>query len=81
MVLDVSSRHGTSVSSGGGDNIVNFADAFQGKDVGVENLAFEGENENDKVEGEDEVIKNEEQAELRAVIPDNLPFVVVIPRR
>ncbi len=28
VVFDVSSRYETPVSSGGGDNIVNFADAF-----------------------------------------------------
>jgi len=60
VVLDVSSRHGTSVPSGDKDDIVNFAGVFQGEDLGVENLAFEGEDGNDKVEGEDGTIKNEE---------------------
>ncbi len=60
MVLDVSSRYGTPAFSGGGDDVVNFADAFQGEDLGVENLAFEGEGGNDKVEGEDGVIEDEE---------------------
>src|SRR6266536_1864329 len=38
MILDVSSRHGTPAPSDSGDDIVNFADAFQGEDLGVENL-------------------------------------------
>ncbi len=81
VVLDVSSRHGTPAPSGGGDDIVNFADAFQGEDLGVENLAFEGEDRNDEVEGEDGVIEDEEQAKLRAAIPDDLPFTIIISRR
>ncbi len=60
VVLDVSSRYRTSAPSGDGDDIVNFADAFQGEDLSVENLIFEGENGNDKVEDEDKVIKDEE---------------------
>ena len=59
MVLDVSYKYKTPTSSDGGDNIVNFADAFQGEDLGVKNLAFKGENRNDKVEDEDRVIKDE----------------------
>ena len=49
--------------------------------MGVKNLAFEGEDENDEVEDENRIIKDEEQAELWVVIFDNLPFTVVIPRR
>ncbi len=45
---------------GGRDDVVNFADAFQGEDLDIENLAFEGENENYKVEDKDEAIKDEE---------------------
>jgi len=39
-------------------DIVNFANAFQEKDLGVKNLAFEREDENDEIESEDKVIKN-----------------------
>ncbi len=60
MILDVSSRYGTSASSGGGDNVVNFVDAFQEEDLGVKNLVFEREDGNDKVEDEDRVIKDKE---------------------
>ena len=49
--------------------------------MGVKNLAFEGEDKNDKIEGEDRAIKNEDQIELRVVTSNNLPFTVVIPRR
>jgi len=77
----VSNRYETPVFFGGGDDIVNFADAFQGEDLGVENLVFKGEDRNDEVENEDGVIEDEEQVKLRAVISNNLPFVVVIPRR
>jgi len=49
--------------------------------LGVENLVFKGEGGNDKIEGEDGVIEDEEQAELRVVIFDNLSFAVVISRR
>ena len=49
--------------------------------MGVENLAFEEKNKNDEVEGEDRVIKDKEQTKLRVVIPNNLSFTVVIPRR
>ncbi len=49
--------------------------------MGVENLVFEGEDRNDKVEDENEVIKDKEQVELRVVISDDLPFIVVISRR
>ncbi len=59
MILDVSSRYGTPAFSDNGDDIINFADAFQGKDLGVENLAFEGEDGNNKIEGEDRAIKDE----------------------
>ena len=81
MVLDVSSSYRTPAPSGGGDNIVNFADAFQGEDLGVKNLTFEGEDGNDEVEGEDGVIEDEEQIKLRVVISNNLSFTVVISRR
>jgi len=56
----VSSRYGTSVFFDGEDNVVNFADVFQEEDLGVKNLVFEGENENNEVKGENEVIKDEE---------------------
>jgi len=49
--------------------------------LGVENLAFEEEDRNDKVKDEDRVIKNEKQAELRVVIFNNLPFTIIISRR
>ena len=80
MVLDVSSKHKTPASSGGGDDIVNFADAFQKQDLDVKNLAFEGENKNNKIKSEDGAIKDEKQTELRAAIPNNLPFAIVISR-
>ncbi len=60
IVLDVSNKHRTPAPSDGGDDIVNFANAFQGEDLSVENLTFEGEGENDKIEGEDGVIEDEE---------------------
>jgi len=41
----VSSKHKTPASSGGGDDIVNFADAFQKEDLGIKYLTFERENE------------------------------------
>ncbi len=66
---------------GDGDDVVNFADAFQGEDLSVEDLVFEGEDGNDKIENEDGVIKNEEQAELRVIIFNNLLFIIVISRR
>ncbi len=53
-------RYRTSAPSNGGDDIVNFADAFQREDLGVKNLIFEGEDKNDKVENEDGAIKDEE---------------------
>ncbi len=82
MILDVSSRHKASAPFSDKDgDIVNFADAFQGKDLDVENLVFEGEDGNNKIENKDGVIKDEEQAELRAVISNNLSFTIVIPRR
>ncbi len=61
MILDVSSRYKTPAPSDNKDNeIVNFADAFQREDLSVKNLVFEGEDKNNKVEGEDRIIKNEE---------------------
>ena len=60
MILDISNRYKTPAPSDDGDNIVNFADAFQGEDLSVENLVFEGEDGNNKIEGEDRIIKNEE---------------------
>ncbi len=60
VILDVSSRHGTPASSDGGDDVVNFADVFQGEDLGVENLVFEGEDGNDEVEDKNGVIEDEE---------------------
>ena len=54
------SRYGTSASSDGGDDVVNFADAFQKEDLGVENLIFKGEDENDEIEDKDRVIKDKE---------------------
>jgi len=81
MILDVSSRHRTPVPSNNRDNIVNFADAFQKQDLDVKNLAFEGENKNNKIKSEDGAIKDEKQTELRAAIPNNLPFTIIIPRR
>ncbi len=68
-------------SFNGGNNVVNFADAFQGEDLNVKNLIFEKEDENNEIEGEDGVIEDEEQIELRAVISNNLPFAIVISRR
>jgi len=59
MVLDVSSRYRTPISSNDGNNIVNFVDAFQEKDLNVENLIFEKKDKNNKIEDEDRVIKNE----------------------
>ncbi len=60
MILDVSNKHEAPTPSDDRDgDIVNFADIFQGEDLGVKNLAFERENKNDKIEGEDKVIKNE----------------------
>ena len=59
MVLDVSNRYGTPVFSDGGDDIVNFADAFQGEDLDVKNLTFKEEDGNNEVEDEDRVIKDE----------------------
>ncbi len=82
MILDVSSKHKTPAPSGNKDNdIVNFADAFQRENLDIKNLAFEEEDKNDEVEGEDRTIKDEKQAELRTTIPNDLPFAVVIPRR
>ncbi len=49
--------------------------------MGVENLVFEEEDRNNKVEGENKIIKNKEQTELRVVISNNLPFTIVIPRQ
>ncbi len=82
IILDVSSRYRTPAPSDSeDDSIVNFADAFQGEDLDVKNLAFEEEDRNDEVEGEDRVIKDKEQIELRVVISNNLPFTIVISRR
>ena len=75
------SRYGTPASFGGENDIVNFANAFQGEDLNVENLVFEKEDKNNKIKDEDGAIKDEEQAELRAAISNNLPFTIVIPRR
>jgi len=44
---------------GGGDDVVNFADAFQEKDLGVKNLVFEEKDENNEIENENKIIKNE----------------------
>src|SRR6266498_3827417 len=81
IVLDVFNRHETSAPSNSENNIVNFADAFQGEDLCVKNLVFEKENRNDEVKNENKAIKNEKQTELRAIISNNLPFTIVIPRR
>ena len=82
VILDVSSRHETPAPSNNeDDDIINFADVFQGKDLGVKNLTFEGEDENNEVKDEDGAIKEKKQVELRAAISDKLPFTVIIPRR
>ena len=47
----------------------------------VKNLIFEGENKNNKVENKNRVIKDKEQAKLRVIISNNLPFAIVISRR
>ncbi len=61
MILDVSSRHRVPAPFNNKDgDIVNFANAFQEKDLGVENLAFKGENRNNKIKNEDRVIEDEE---------------------
>jgi len=49
--------------------------------LSVKNLAFEGEDKNNKIKNKDRVIEDEEQTKLRAIIPNNLPFIIVIPRR
>ncbi len=49
--------------------------------MGVKNLTFEEEDGNNKIKDENEVIEDKEQVELRAVIFNNLPFTIVIPRR
>ncbi len=77
----MSSRHGTPAPFDDRDNIVNFADVFQGEDLGVKNLAFEREDGNNKIKSEDGVIKDEEQIKLRATISNNLPFTIIIPRQ
>ncbi len=59
MILDVSNKYKTPTSSNNRDNIVNFANAFQGEDLDVENLIFEREDGNNKIKGEDGVIKDE----------------------
>src|SRR6266498_415793 len=82
IILDVFSRYRTPALFNDGDNdIVNFADAFQGEDLGVKNLAFEREDRNNKVKDENKIIKNKKQTELRAAISNNLPFTIVISRR
>ncbi len=61
MVLDVSNKHKAPAPFSGEDgDVVNFADAFQEEDLGVKNLIFEKKNKNDKIEGEDRVIEDEE---------------------
>ncbi len=60
IILDVFSRYRTPASFNNRDNIVNFADAFQEKDLDVKNLIFEGEDKNNKIKDEDRVIKDEE---------------------
>jgi len=54
----VSSRYKTPVFFSDGDNIVNFADAFQKEDLNVKNLVFKRKDKNDEVENENKVIKN-----------------------
>ncbi len=81
MILDVSSRYKTSTPSNGEDDVVNFANTFQEEDLNVENLTFEEENKNNKIKDEDRIIKDEEQIKLRATIPNNLPFTIIISRR
>ena len=49
--------------------------------MSVKNLTFEREDRNNKIKSEDGAIKNEKQTKLRAVISNNLPFTIVIPRR
>ncbi len=77
----MSNRHRTPTPSNDGDDIVNFADAFQEEDLGVKNLTFEKKDENDEIKDEDRAIKDEKQTELRATISNNLSFTIVIPRR
>src|SRR6266536_3039262 len=55
IILDVFSRYRTPASFNNRDNIVNFADAFQEKDLDVKNLIFEGEDKNNKIKDEDRV--------------------------
>ena len=55
----MSSRHKTSAPSDSRNNIVNFADAFQGEDLDVKNLTFEKKDKNNKIKGEDKTIKDE----------------------
>ncbi len=81
MVLNVSSRYGTSTSSNDRNNIINFANTFQRKDLNVKNLTFEEEDKNNKIKNENGTIKDEEQTELRTIISNNLPFTIVIPRQ
>ncbi len=81
MILDVSSRYKTPAPSSNKNNIANFADVFQKEDLSVENLTFERENKNNKIKDENGVIKNEEQTKLRIIIPNNLPFTIVISQR
>ncbi len=60
IIFDVFSRYGTSTPFNNENDVVNFADAFQEEDLDVKNLAFEGEDENDKIKNEDRIIKDEE---------------------
>jgi len=78
----VSSRYRTLISFSGEDSdVVNFADAFQEKDLDVKNLIFEGEDRNNKIKSENKVIKDKKQTKLRAAIPNNLSFTIAISRR
>ncbi len=61
VILDVSSRYKAPALFDNKDSdIVNFANAFQKKDLCVKNLTFEGEDRNDEVEDEDRVIEDKE---------------------
>jgi len=55
----VFSRHGTPAPSDNRNNIVNFADAFQGENLDVKNLTFKKKGGNDEIKDEDRVIKDE----------------------
>ncbi len=56
----MSNKHKISAPSSDRDNIVNFADAFQGEDLNVKNLVFEEEDGNDEVKDKNRAIKDEE---------------------